>query len=276
MGEEGGVVMKKMENEGWGRGGYEEDEKWVVTVSSNLEISAKSRSGSKEDANGGSSISKDENTAQQLRNDVKVKRKLDLQQPQEGQQWKSLFTGAKLNARGIDLSYVALVVKDGAKLVQLVPSDVETKNAKWRKVVILYVIGNSPSIGTLERFITSQWNFVAKRALNRISSALGNPPFADDRIFEKYDSSIILKVISVQDPSGRIFEQKLEYEWVPAYYSTCLMIGHKYKPKEKKTPPEPRKRKLILPWLQKHTTEVPDQLKLDIVSIRISPHCSRK
>ncbi|KAF3667541.1 hypothetical protein FXO38_08534 [Capsicum annuum] len=195
-----------------------------VTVSSNLEISAKSRSGSKEDANGGSSISKDENTAQQLRNDVKVKRKLDLQQPQEGQQCKSLFTGAKLNACGIDLSYVALVVKDGAKLVQLVPSDVETKNAKWRKVVILYVIGNSPSIGTLERFITSQWNFVAK-------------------------------VISVQDPSGRIFEQKLEYEWVPAYCSTCLMIRHKYKPKEKKAPPEPRKRKLILLWLQKHTTE---------------------
>ncbi|XP_075077311.1 uncharacterized protein LOC142164046 [Nicotiana tabacum] len=33
---------------------------------------------------------------------------------------------------------------------------------KWQKAIILYVIGTSPSIGTMERFIASQWNFAAK------------------------------------------------------------------------------------------------------------------
>ncbi|XP_016443783.2 uncharacterized protein LOC107769116 [Nicotiana tabacum] len=36
----------------------------------------------------------------------------------------------------------------------------ETK--KWQKTIILYVIGTFPSIGTMERFIASQWNFAAK------------------------------------------------------------------------------------------------------------------
>ncbi|PHU16964.1 hypothetical protein BC332_12659 [Capsicum chinense] len=40
--------------------------------------------------------------------------------------------------------------------------DVEQETEKWRKVIILYVVGDSPTIGALERFIASQWNFAAK------------------------------------------------------------------------------------------------------------------
>lgn len=33
---------------------------------------------------------------------------------------------------------------------------------KWKRTVILYVVGAEPTIAALERFIAGQWNFVAK------------------------------------------------------------------------------------------------------------------
>lgn len=82
-------------------------------------------------------------------------------------------------------------------------------------------------------------NCWSQRALSRMSSALGNPLFADDCttkverisyarvLIEMNVTQSLSKVISVQDPSGRVFEQKLEYDWVLVYFSTCLMVGHK-------------------------------------------------
>lgn len=40
--------------------------------------------------------------------------------------------------------------------------EIEKKNAKWKQAMILYVVGDSPSIGALERFIAINWNFVLK------------------------------------------------------------------------------------------------------------------
>ncbi|PHU20157.1 hypothetical protein BC332_11308 [Capsicum chinense] len=64
--------------------------------------------------------------------------------------------------RGMELDYVAPIVQDGAKIVQLQPNDVEQETEKWRKIVILHVVGDSLTIGALERFVASQWNFAAK------------------------------------------------------------------------------------------------------------------
>lgn len=38
----------------------------------------------------------------------------------------------------------------------------EKETEKWQNAIILYVVGNTPTIGALERFVASQWNFVAK------------------------------------------------------------------------------------------------------------------
>lgn len=35
------------------------------------------------------------------------------------------------------------------------------------------------------------------------------------------------KKIKVLDPTGRTFEQKVEYDWEPQYCPVCLVIGHK-------------------------------------------------
>lgn len=60
-------------------------------------------------------------------------------------------------------------------------------------------------------------------ALSRINSALGNPLFPDDCtikvdrisyacvLIEMNATQILPKVLSVKDPSGRMFERKLEY-----------------------------------------------------------------
>lgn len=46
--------------------------------------------------------------------------------------------------------------------MQLLEDDLEDENQKRNRVVILYVVGNTSSIGAIERFIASQWSFVKK------------------------------------------------------------------------------------------------------------------
>lgn len=48
------------------------------------------------------------------------------------------------------------------KKVQLQQEEMADETEKWQKAIILYVIGTSPSTGTMERFIASQWNFASK------------------------------------------------------------------------------------------------------------------
>lgn len=85
-----------------------------------------------------------------------------MRQPQEKKQWANLFQQSNLTGRGIDLAYITPVVKDNAKLVQFQANDVDMETEKWRKTIILYVVGSSPTIGAVKRFVAEQWNFAAK------------------------------------------------------------------------------------------------------------------
>lgn len=40
--------------------------------------------------------------------------------------------------------------------------ELDGESEKWRTAIILYVTGNSPSIGAVERFLNSQWKFEQK------------------------------------------------------------------------------------------------------------------
>ncbi|KAG5575962.1 hypothetical protein H5410_056096 [Solanum commersonii] len=60
-------------------------------------------------------------------------------------------------------SYLTLTeAKEGKLVVKLSEEDKEIGNEIWSNAIILYVIGNTPSIGAIMRFITTEWNFVAK------------------------------------------------------------------------------------------------------------------
>ncbi|XP_019253821.1 PREDICTED: uncharacterized protein LOC109232507 [Nicotiana attenuata] len=186
----------------------------------------------------------------------------------------------------------------------------EEENEKWKKAVVIYVIGAAPSIGTIERFIASNWNFAAKPrifyhnegyfvvlfhtiedknevlytgphtignkpiilkswtaefnfydevlkeiplwvsfpnlplncwgkiTLSRIASTLGCPIYADEctssaakisyaRVLIEMDISKELPTsVVVQDPMGKSFEQKVEYDWVPTYCQKYCTVGH--------------------------------------------------
>ncbi|KAM3233563.1 hypothetical protein P3L10_018922 [Capsicum annuum] len=68
------------------------------------------------------------------------------------------------------------------------------------------------------------------QSLSRIGSGLGVPLYADNctttvdrisyaRVLVEMDiTKDFPKEIKVEDPTGRIFGQPIEYEWVPLYY----------------------------------------------------------
>ncbi|XP_049360657.1 uncharacterized protein LOC125825359 [Solanum verrucosum] len=57
-----------------------------------------------------------------------------------------------MTAKGMNLSYILPIIQEGKVLIK----------EKWQKAFVLYVVGNTLSIGAIERFVASQWNFVMK------------------------------------------------------------------------------------------------------------------
>nr|XP_009759342.1 PREDICTED: uncharacterized protein LOC104211900 [Nicotiana sylvestris] len=64
--------------------------------------------------------------------------------------------------KGMNLQFIAPIIQNGEKIVQLDPEDVEQENEKWRSVIVLYVIRDSPTIGAMERFLSSVGKFSVK------------------------------------------------------------------------------------------------------------------
>ncbi|XP_019260681.1 PREDICTED: uncharacterized protein LOC109238650 [Nicotiana attenuata] len=62
----------------------------------------------------------------------------------------------------MDLSFIAPIIKNGEVTVELCKEEIEEETQKWKLALILYVVGGSPTIGAMERYIASVWNFVAK------------------------------------------------------------------------------------------------------------------
>lgn len=79
----------------------------------------------------------------------------------------------------------------------------------------------------------------SRGSLSRIGSALGNLLFADEcttkvkrisyarMLIEMNVTQPLPKEIFVQIPSGKVFLQALAYDWMPAYCTECLMVGHR-------------------------------------------------
>ncbi|XP_070057707.1 uncharacterized protein [Nicotiana tomentosiformis] len=228
------------------------------------------------------------------------------------QKWTSLFAGNRLPARGMSLSFISPMIKEGEKIVQLKQEELDK--------------GTIPAIGELERFIDTQWNFASKpkiyfhndgyfvvrfsniedrdevlysaphtinnkpliikaweadfnfneevlktislwvkfpnlplncwkiEMLSRMSSVLGNPIYDDEcttkeerisyvRVLVKINVIVPLpRMIRVQDPKGKIFEQEVCYDWIPEYCEECLQVGHNCNTRNEKQPPEKKKK----------------------------------
>lgn len=53
----------------------------------------------------------------------------------------------------MSLTYVAPLLKQGMPIAQLQLKDMEIKAAKWKYDVIMYVIGDSPTIAFLRNYL---------------------------------------------------------------------------------------------------------------------------
>ncbi|KAH0776401.1 hypothetical protein KY290_007812 [Solanum tuberosum] len=60
------------------------------------------------------------------------------------------------------LSYVAPVMKNEEKVVELNKEEVEKATEVWKQALILYVVGDSPTIAAVERYIALQVNTISK------------------------------------------------------------------------------------------------------------------
>lgn len=76
--------------------------------------------------------------------------------------WVSVVSGSQLTAKGKPLRFVSPVLKDGKPVASLLKHELETAAAHWLHSIVLYVVGYSPTIANVHRYIARDWNFVSK------------------------------------------------------------------------------------------------------------------
>ncbi|KAJ8539483.1 hypothetical protein K7X08_013735 [Anisodus acutangulus] len=69
-----------------------------------------------------------------------------------------LFTGNIMASKGMSLQFIVPVIKNGVKVAQLEKLEIEKETEPWKNVVILYVVGESLTVGAVYRFL-NQWSF---------------------------------------------------------------------------------------------------------------------
>ncbi|XP_019259894.1 PREDICTED: uncharacterized protein LOC109237950 [Nicotiana attenuata] len=86
---------------------------------------------------------------------------VENQVAEKTQTWATLFDGNKFAARGMELKYIAPTIVEGEVVAQLQQEELDRETGKWKQALIMYVVGNSPTIAAVERFIANNWNYTA-------------------------------------------------------------------------------------------------------------------
>lgn len=73
----------------------------------------------------------------------------------ESDKWANLFDNTKLAYKGVKLGFVAPIIKDGKhNIAQLQQTEIDKMSKKWDfSMIILYVMGETPTIAAILRFI---------------------------------------------------------------------------------------------------------------------------
>ncbi|XP_019235091.1 PREDICTED: uncharacterized protein LOC109215473 [Nicotiana attenuata] len=251
---------------------------------------------------------------------------------EQKKEWVNLFAGNNLASRGMSLKFIAPIVKNGEKIIELDTNEIDRETMKWQHAIVLYVMGESPSIGMLDQFIATQWNFISKPkiyfhndgyfvvklnsmedkdavlasgpymirnkpiivkawspnfdfskevlqtipiwlklpnlplncwsmdSLSRIGSGLGIPLYADEctskierisyaRLLVEMDvTKDMPTMLKVMDPKGNVFEQAIDYDWIPEYCHTCLQVVHSCRNVQKAIEGKQKQQKPKMEW----------------------------
>lgn len=76
--------------------------------------------------------------------------------------WVNLFRGPQLTGKGNSLSFIAPTILEGTPVAMLDKVDMSKMAAIWDCALIMYVVGDKPSIGAVIRYIDKEWGHVGK------------------------------------------------------------------------------------------------------------------
>ncbi|KAH0714889.1 hypothetical protein KY284_007794 [Solanum tuberosum] len=112
-----------------------------------------------------------------------------------------------MSAKGMSLNYVNPIMRNGEHVIELKKEEIEKAMEEWKQALILYVVGESPTIAAIERYIALQVNTVSKPKVYYHNDGYFLVKFAsvDDRNEVLYsgphmlnNKSIIVKVWSAE------------------------------------------------------------------------------
>ncbi|XP_021859177.2 uncharacterized protein [Spinacia oleracea] len=71
--------------------------------------------------------------------------------------WATIVNGSSLTANGTPLSFISPTIVDGKPIGLLNKIDVDNMVAIWNCSIVMYIVGDMPSIGAVIRFIAKEW-----------------------------------------------------------------------------------------------------------------------
>lgn len=75
--------------------------------------------------------------------------------------WAAVASGPSLAAEGMSLKFVAPVLREGKKVAQLPMDELAVGADKWAAAMVFYVVGATPTITAVKKYIATNWNSVS-------------------------------------------------------------------------------------------------------------------
>ncbi|KAK4718353.1 hypothetical protein R3W88_016691 [Solanum pinnatisectum] len=126
-----------------------------------------------------------------------AQRKLNLLEVTPEKPWANLFFTNRLAGRGMNLNYIAPIIVEGEKVVEIMPEDVAEDDMKWAPSVVVYAVGVIPSIGAMEWFIIEQGPFSTKPVVLYHSDGYFVVRFANEEERDKWKPIFCQKYLQV-------------------------------------------------------------------------------
>ncbi|XP_021835842.2 uncharacterized protein [Spinacia oleracea] len=129
--------------------------------------------------------------------------------PKPTETWANKVKGSSIASKGKALSFVAPVCTDGKVIACLQQSELNRCNSLWSNAVVMFVIGETPTIASVMRFITKEWNHVAM-----------------PKVFLHDEGYFVLKFGSVEDKDAVLFagphffygKPTILKQWSPSFH----------------------------------------------------------
>lgn len=76
-------------------------------------------------------------------------------------QWKIFTSQSWISDKGMALRFLAPVILEGTPTARLEQTEVEKMNEIWAYSLIVYIVGQNPTLTALKTYIMTQWHLIA-------------------------------------------------------------------------------------------------------------------